>query len=427
MWLLFAIVSAGASEPWWSPDWSARARLRIDNAASAEDLTAFPLLVVLEEGRNFAHDAAQVGGGDLRFVDPTTGDELAYEIERWDDAGRSEVWVRVPLLRRGSDGEVLWMYYGNPDAPAQSAGSATWAGYLGVWHLSQPDATTDATGNNVTVSRGAPLAQPGQVGWGRSMTEPGHGYVVPDAAPLEVREAVTVSGWVWLADWRVTDAALVTREGDWALRRCGNGDQAAWSVHLDDGDDGVRRELCGGPAVDDERWHQIVGVYDAGGGGAALYVDGASVDTRTEDDPLEQDGEAEVSIANDEGVDASPVGTFDEVRIVGVGRSADWIYADWRSMSDALVTWCALDEADPHPPDPCVAADLVQGDPGEAPNGETDGQPGDPRVPAAEVHGAGGTVPGCGCGGGGASGVLALLVGSWAAVGRRRREVTAPR
>ncbi len=68
--------------------------------AAREALTNFPTLVVLTDGSNGVSFADfKSAGADLRFTDASQGNELSYEIDTWNDAaGKSYVWVQVPML-----------------------------------------------------------------------------------------------------------------------------------------------------------------------------------------------------------------------------------------------------------------------------------------------------------------------------------------
>lgn len=68
----------------------------------------------------FNYSLAQPDGADIRFTS-TAGTPLAYWIERWNPAGESTLWIRVPDAAT----ERVRMTYGDPSAPPQSNGAAT--------------------------------------------------------------------------------------------------------------------------------------------------------------------------------------------------------------------------------------------------------------------------------------------------------------
>jgi hypothetical protein len=93
---------------WWDQSWGRRIRLTLDNAAQAEDLVDFPVLVVLDRFR-VDLSAIQDSGQDLRFI-AADGSELSYEIEKWDE-GSNTTWVfeaESPDTERSLDGTHNW-------------------------------------------------------------------------------------------------------------------------------------------------------------------------------------------------------------------------------------------------------------------------------------------------------------------------------
>ena len=85
---------------WWDSDWSHRQQLTFDNLAQTETLTDFPGLVILNSS-NIDYAQTKDDGSDLRFF-AADGTPLAYEIDQWNEAGDSSVWVRVPQIAGNS-------------------------------------------------------------------------------------------------------------------------------------------------------------------------------------------------------------------------------------------------------------------------------------------------------------------------------------
>lgn len=90
-----------------------RMKICPDGYTRDETLTNFPLLVVFHPGvNNFSYSAFDSPeGADLRFTDASGTRELSYEIERWNTAGTSYVWARMPMLQTGA---CLYAYWGRP-------------------------------------------------------------------------------------------------------------------------------------------------------------------------------------------------------------------------------------------------------------------------------------------------------------------------
>jgi hypothetical protein len=120
---------------WWNPAWHKRARLTITDPELKETLSDFQVAVKLEAPA-FEAGAAKSDGGDLRFV-ADDGTVLDHELDLWNPAGASLVWLRLPKLAPGAT--VVHVYYANPDAPVSvdPPGAGVWPEpYAGVWHLS---------------------------------------------------------------------------------------------------------------------------------------------------------------------------------------------------------------------------------------------------------------------------------------------------
>ena len=118
-------------------DWGRKAEITFSGYKGTETLTNFPALVVLGPGTitGFAYDDSPDGGADLRFSDSTGLVELPYEIEQWNPAGKSYVWVRIPELVDANTS--IWAYWNRAGQTA-------------------PDYTTNGAGTVVIRPRSAP-------------------------------------------------------------------------------------------------------------------------------------------------------------------------------------------------------------------------------------------------------------------------------
>ena len=113
------------------------------SALGSGEETHFPLLVRLSEAgiSGFKYgNFTQSDYSDLVFVD-ADNNFLDYEVDTWDAAGTSLVWVRVPSLL--ADTEITCRYGG----PAyEHKASKAWRNYIGVWHMNEASGNAlDAT------------------------------------------------------------------------------------------------------------------------------------------------------------------------------------------------------------------------------------------------------------------------------------------
>lgn len=137
-------------------------KLVIDNSQSTIDLVDLPVLVPLDATTidySFVEDPTT----DLRFEYATAGttanvgDNVPFEVEKWNPGGESIVWIRVPELRAGSTDTAVLMHYG-PSAGGQADPAATWNGWELVHHMADGAKSStgryDGTPVNVTFERG---------------------------------------------------------------------------------------------------------------------------------------------------------------------------------------------------------------------------------------------------------------------------------
>lgn len=208
---LAASPSAGATVD--STDFGKMIPFTVSGYAGSSTLENFPVLVRLSTAINgfdyadFGATAADVRAG-LRFAD-ADGSSLDYEIDTWDPAGESLVWVSVPAV---SGTATRFYAYFKPDAGATLPAvdpTAVWtrAGYFGVWHFGEVDATdgsvADATGNGLTAApralSGAPNLRTDGAGVVGAYVKSNAGLVLPSAAIsafADTRTDYTVEAWV---------------------------------------------------------------------------------------------------------------------------------------------------------------------------------------------------------------------------------------
>ena len=112
-------------------------------------LTDFPLLVRLSTDiSGFAYtDFVNSDGTDLRFED-ANGNALAYDIDTWNTAGESLVWIKVPTLQKD---DVITAKFGSV-APDANDSTNVWSNYVFVWHGNGHGTGQDATGNERTIT-----------------------------------------------------------------------------------------------------------------------------------------------------------------------------------------------------------------------------------------------------------------------------------
>lgn len=328
-----------ATPPWWDIAWSRRRAVTVDGSSVAEDLMSVPIRLRLDDAR-IDHAAVQDGGADLRFIDDATGAELAYEVERWDERGSSEIWLRIPLLPAEGTSTV-WMYHGNAAAPPGDDPPGVWDdGFVSVHHLAD---LSDATaGEHDGFGANLPSDAEGRIGRGLAFDGDDDQIELPQEADFDFDVALTVEAWALVSSFTVNWQALVTKGDDaWRLHRQNN------TSFIGFGSDTPRTNdnLSGAAAVDDGQWHHLAIVY--GDGVKRIYVDGQPDGSDDYPGPLNLT-DAPVLLGNNaEATSRFFHGTLDEVRISRVARSAAWIELQARATADAGVVSVGDEETCP--------------------------------------------------------------------------------
>ncbi|WP_454903442.1 DUF2341 domain-containing protein [Variovorax gossypii] len=215
---LLSTLLPGLAHAWWQAEWSYRKPVTIDGGPQAgaigSDAGRVPVLVRLHTG-NFKFEGVSETGADLRFVAADDKTVLNHQIEQFDPLlGMALIWVDVPNVSAGTP-QKLWMYYGNPKAPASGNGQRTFdPDYTLVYHFAEgavPPRDTTAYANNgqtaVVPVEGTVIGKGAQLGNGALM--------LPATPSLAVQAggALTFSAWVKPDQLGARQAVYARRDG----------------------------------------------------------------------------------------------------------------------------------------------------------------------------------------------------------------------
>jgi len=352
---------------WWNTDWTRRQLLTFDNSGQTENLTDFAVLVKLNS-TNIDYAQTQNGGQDLRFLD-ADGTALAHEIEQWNEAGDSYVWVKVPQIDGASATDHIQMYYGNATADDAQTPTEVWDGnYRGVWHLDETAVDEgsgaihdDSAGDFDGVQDGNASAL-GQIGGGQVFDGLDDLIDLGTTTIIDGRSAFTISAWVKVDASPGTfdmygvysripspteEGTLNFNVGQWGpddLHYLVPTNDGAWHDHVSDSEISVGT------------WANIVAAYD-GAGTIRYYLNGNPDGSDSYTTPSDIAGLAQRIGMEKAG--AAFDGVIDEVRVSDTERSADWIKAQHLSMTDSFVSFGGAQSAPLV--DGVVATDLHNG------------------------------------------------------------------
>lgn len=329
----------GPVSDWWDLAWRRRIKLPIDNASSPQGHSNFPLLVTLESTR-IDYSKTKNAGEDIRFIDSNGVTLLAHEIDTWDEAGRSLVWVNVPAIDPASNIDFIWLYYDNLSAADGQNVSGVWDNsYRGVWHLS-PD-LTDSTASDNDSSNNFTSDVSGFLGRGRRFL--GNGWLdIANASSLQLTGSATFEAWVKIDDPNRSSPMRVLSKKFRADST--NGYELVYHPQQNAQNVVSSGTNFGGAAgVDlDTGWHHLAATIQ--GTTAELYLDGV---VRTSDNQCNAlvAGSQPLAIGRRSGIGDYFLGSLDEIRISGTQRSSAWIAAQHRSMTDTFLTYTAPEDA----------------------------------------------------------------------------------
>lgn len=340
---------AGGGMPvdWWDAAWAHRIRITFQNAGG-EALADFPVMVRLD-GMRMPNAQASPSGADLRFVDDDGQTILHHEIDRWKPGSESFVWVRVPNID-ATNTDHIWLYYGNPEATGVEDAAAVWNGFIGVYHLSPsdgmptqfPDSAGVKTGGWFNGQAGAIVAGPINHAIGLDGVRFVHIGTNNNVA-ANPGQARTVEAWMNAS--QLQEQAVVYEEGEcvgWYLGMNAKGHYLGNFIT-----DPVL-PLCGAGTSDYAvttpasagTWHYVALVVDRPGLEMRLFVDGIFAKSTPINNMEIADGNGVFRIGSDyDGGAGTFVGSIDEVRVSSSARSAGWIAAQHKSMTDHFLSF----------------------------------------------------------------------------------------
>ena len=206
--------------PQFAGRFNCKVRITMPGYVSEAAETNFPMLVRLSRGnpKSFGPAACGAGGGGLRFFDEE-GNLLPHEVDEWNPAGESLVWVLVPELTTNAAVVMCWAPREGGAVPAPDPG-LVWArsGYKAVWHFASAGASmpNSAFGSMpMTAANAAAVSNAaGKVGQalskGTTVSSPDY-YVhnVPGAGPY------SVSFWMKIPNLTASDFYVPIQKGEW--------------------------------------------------------------------------------------------------------------------------------------------------------------------------------------------------------------------
>ena len=318
-------------------------------------LSGFPVLVRLSTAiLGFDYAGFQfAGGGDLRFCD-AEGNLIPHEIDTWNPAGESAVWVKVPSLANGTAITAHW----GCSRPARPGAEGVWDGdYVGVWHLGEGslplrESSGASSDFSLSTGNGVSYAARGIVGGAVDFTSANssNSVVAIDHDAFDGLAQGTIEVW--------TRQPAHTQNAGILSKRAAYNSNISYFVY----DSGSKSAFClpgdangtnyvtcvtMSPAMGE--WAHQAYTFDTAAASANVrgYLNGVG------GTPATKATAAFSGIANlclgamQAGTANNYVGAIDEVRISRTVRSADWIRASHDTVADPLFISCSVNGYSP--------------------------------------------------------------------------------
>jgi len=227
------LIAPQMAHAWWNGEWTARKKITLDTTATGLPLkqeVATPVVLVRLHTGNFAFDAANVDGSDMRFVAEDDKTPLKYHIEKFDGIAQiALVWVQVPKLQPGSKERHIWLYSGNENAVAGDDAKGSFdLNQTSVLHFSEAQGSPkDATayGNHAAQFDGSHIPG-GMIGPAVAFNGQ-QSLVIPASPSMKIAAATgaTISFWVKSSAAQTTPIVTL-RDGKAAIEIGIDGSQA---------------------------------------------------------------------------------------------------------------------------------------------------------------------------------------------------------
>ena len=318
-----------------------------NGTACSTKLENFPVLVRIAPnspvGFYYTDLHSQSNGADIAFID-MDGSGLPFEIDTWDPLGTSLIWVKLSTMTNGTQFAMCW---GSAASGKTVCPDSPFAGYVGVWHMSEASGTVvDSSGNGFAASPAgaasttASIAVPGPVGNGRqcsaALGADNLSYLsVPSYDTKSVGGTFAVSGWFSIGSGQSgnnNDARLFSRKENyqdahgWEILWKTSNEIRVRGAQSGDNIKVTNRDYAG------KGWKHFFIVYD--GKDSVFYENGAQKGSKTNGTAATENGRplAIGGYANDNG--SQLVGSVDECRLLDAVPSADWVRAEYNSMNN---------------------------------------------------------------------------------------------
>ena len=326
-------------------------KVTFDNSASGEDLVNFPVLVHLTSAHPDFWDHVNSSittddTKDLRFLDDDGETHLYFEAEKIDYSAKDAlIWVKVPLIDAGSTTDFIYLYYSCAAARESiyHLPRKVWdTHHQGVWHLGESltgagGEVKDSTGANDGTGEPTSGTYTGPSGGTSGQVDgaidfDGNDDYIDLGDIIKSPSALTVEAWYEIDALTGTNRAMVNKGDTSYGLEIYTSDKIEFFIY-----DTTWRRVYSNSVSPTGTFVYAAGIWN--GTDVKLYVDGQLQTGSNSASSVNSTAYALQFGANSQESGRNFDGILDEVRISSIARSADWIEAQYLSMSDAFITY----------------------------------------------------------------------------------------
>ena len=296
------------------------ATITVAGYSGSTTLQNFPVLVRVSPERiaGFAYSDCAADGADLSFAFEN-GTILPHEVDTWNTAGESLVWVGVPSLSSNMSFRIRWQ-----DAnPPANAPADVWTAYEGVWHMNAAN-PVDATGHGHNGVGAGVTATAGRIGGALDCN--GTSSSIPCGTYTDTLSAMGLSVSAWCTYEANGSRGLFGIDGVFSFRAEGTSKLCVTTPGKAD------HSLDAGLAVGNA-YFLATTFAPSKEDGCVMYRDGARVASKAAS-AIANPSAKTMYLANNHW-NQRWMGTVDEIRFSKGIRSADWIKAEYDTVADA--------------------------------------------------------------------------------------------
>ncbi len=302
--------------------------ITIDHTKVADTLTDFPVYLDLTLNSHVAN----ANGYDVYFLD-TSDNALYFELVSYDsESYRWKGFVKIPSLSSDED-TVIKVRYGDSSITTDQSSTDTWnSNYVAVYHV-ENDNPTDSTSNNYDLtSAGSPSVVSGQIADSLDINSTSK-YLSASGIPIASNSDFTYEMWFKPSAWTGANPGL-WRSGATSIGNQFNifqGNTGRPWIRWNTGADILKP--ASGYGLSLGSWYFIAYTV-VSASSAAFYSQGtvqhsASHSTATPSFSI-------YTIGYQYSTPEQAAGIYDEIRILSVSLSAEWISTEYNNQSDPL-------------------------------------------------------------------------------------------